>query len=157
MDLENVELFVVERQVNKEHLVEAPLANHLGWKQVDTVRGGGYEESTGLLLHPGEEESENPALLAAGIGGRDPHLDLVEPEDRWSHLFHHSARLHESAFGLAVPSGKYFDHIHTIEGQLEARGDSLDGKAFPTAGDAHQQNAFGRDFFRNAIAQVEEF
>src|SRR5260370_1396750 len=99
MDLENVDLFVAEGQINKKHLVEASLSNHFGGEKVDPVCGSGDEESAGLLLHPGEEEGENPALLSAGICGRDAHFDLVEPEYGGGHLFHHPARFDEIEMG----------------------------------------------------------
>src|SRR5579864_4076024 len=143
MDLENVDLFVIERQVDEEHLVEASLANHFGGEKVDPVGRRGDEEPASLLLHPGEEERENPALLPAGLRRSDPHLDLVEPKDRGRHLFHRSACFHESAFGLTVPSGKDLDHVYTVEWKLEIRGDGLDGQAFPSPGNAHDEDALG--------------
>ena len=65
VDPEDLDPLLVERQVDEEHLVEAALADHLGGQQIDAVRGGGHEQAARLLLHPGEEEGEDAALLAA--------------------------------------------------------------------------------------------
>ena len=45
VDAEDLDLLVVERQIDEEHLVEAALANHLGGQQVDAVGGCGDEEA----------------------------------------------------------------------------------------------------------------
>src|SRR5579864_1594668 len=157
MDLEDVDLFVVERQVHEKYLVETSLANHFSGEKVDPVGRRGDEESAGLLLHPGEEESENPALLPAGLRRGDPHLDLVEPKHRGRHLFHRSARFYESAFGLTVPPGENLDHVYSVERKLEIRGDGLDGQALPAAGNPHDENTLGHDFLGQVVAQMEEF
>src|SRR5438093_16988 len=52
MHSEDVEPLVFERQIDEEHFIEAPFANHLGGQQVDAVCGGADEQAARLLLHP---------------------------------------------------------------------------------------------------------
>src|SRR5579884_399647 len=106
MDFEDLDALVVGGEINEENLVEAALANHLGRQQVDAVRGGGDEEAAGLLLHPGQEKSEDSSLLATGLGRGDAHLDFIEPKDRGGHVLHQAAGFDKCTFGLAVPAGK---------------------------------------------------
>src|SRR5579864_872770 len=114
VNLEDLDLFRLERQVDKKHLVETAFAEDLGGKKVDAVGRRGDEKSAGLFLHPGKEERENPALLSAGFGGRDSHFDLVEPQNRGRHVFHHFASFDECSFGLAMPAGEDLDHVHPV-------------------------------------------
>ena len=120
VNLENLQALLVRREIHEEDLVETAFANHFGGQQVDPVGGGGDEQAARLLLHPGEEEREDPALLAAGIGGRDSHLDFVEPQHRGHHVFHHLAGLDKRAFGLPVPAGEDLDHVDAVERQAES-------------------------------------
>src|SRR5205823_14356959 len=46
------------RQVDEEDLVEAPLAQQLGWQRFDLVRRRYHEYRGRLLLQPGEHRSE---------------------------------------------------------------------------------------------------
>src|SRR5579864_4699359 len=78
MNFEDFNSFVVQGNIDKEHLVETAFANHFGGKQVDAVCRCCDEKSPCLLLHPGEEERKNSPLLAARFRRRDAHLDLVE-------------------------------------------------------------------------------
>src|SRR4051812_11503746 len=72
-------------KVDEEDLVEAALAQKLGRKILDLVRGRYDEDGLGLLLQPGEESAEHArgrsrvARAAAG-DTRETLLDLVEPE-----------------------------------------------------------------------------
>src|SRR5438034_1268392 len=52
MDAEDVEPLLFERQIDEEHFIEAPFADHLSGLQVDAVGGGAADHSAGLLLHP---------------------------------------------------------------------------------------------------------
>src|SRR3954465_11745537 len=49
VNLEDLNPFVIERKVDEEHLVEAPLADHLRGEKVDPVRGRRHKEAAGLL------------------------------------------------------------------------------------------------------------
>src|ERR1019366_10659701 len=51
VNFEDLDPFVLARQVHEEHLVETSLTNHLGGEQVDPVGGGGDEQTVSLLLH----------------------------------------------------------------------------------------------------------
>src|SRR5580698_10078214 len=135
MNAENLDHFVVVRKIDKKHFVEAALADHFGGQQVNAIRRSGYKKSAGFLLHPGEEEGEDAALLAAGFGGGDAHLDFVKPEHGGRHVLHHLAGGDEDAFGLAVASGKDLDHVDAIQRKLEVRSDGLDAQALAATGD----------------------
>ena len=156
MDLENLEAFVVERQVHEKHFVEAAFADHFGGQQVDAVGGGGDEQAAGFLLHPGEEEGEDAALLAAGFGGGDAHLDLVEPEDGGGHVFQHFAGGHERAFGFAMAAGKDLDHVDAVEGQIEVRGNGFDRETLAAAGDPHHEQPLGGDVGAEGVAHLKK-
>ncbi len=65
-------LLVGHRQIDEKDFVEAAFADHFGGQQIDAVGGGGHEQAARLFLHPGEEEAEDAALLAAGFGGAEP-------------------------------------------------------------------------------------
>ena len=156
MNFENLDAFVLPRQVDKKYLVEASLANHFGGEQVDPVGGGGHEQPVGLLLHPGEKERENPTLFPAGIGGRDPRLDLVEPKNRGRHILHHAARFHECAFGLAMSAGEDLDHVDAIERDIERGRDGFHREALAAARDPHEEDSLGHDLVGQGVAHLKQ-
>src|SRR6266478_5938433 len=156
MDAEYVEPLVVEGQIDEEHLVEAPLADHLCGQEVYAVGGGAHEQPARLLLHPRQEEAEDAAQLAF-LGLRvDPGLDLVEPDHCRRHRLEHVAGVREGAFGRPVTSGEDRDHVDAIERQLEAGRDRLDGQTLAAARDAHDQHPFGHDLGADAVSHLEQ-
>src|SRR5437667_1757008 len=156
MDAKYVEPLVVEGQIDEEHLVEAPLADHLRGQEVYAVGGGAHEQPARLLLHPRQEEAEDAAQLAF-LGLRvDPGLDLVEPDHRRRHRLEHVAGVREGAFGRPVTSGEDRDHVDAIERQLEAGRDRLDGQTLAAARDAHDQHPFGHDLGADAVSHLEQ-
>src|ERR1017187_8792963 len=157
VDLENLDAFLIHRQIHEEDLVETALANHLGGQQVDAVGGRRYEQAARFFLHPGEEERKDAALLAARFGRRDPHFDFVEPQHRRRHVFHHPASLDKRAFGFTVPAGKDLHHVHAIERKLETSGDGLHREALAAARDSHHEKPLGHDLVAQRVAHLKQF
>src|SRR5580704_10143396 len=76
-------------QVDEEDLVEAALAQQLRRQRGEVVGRRDDEYVRALLLQPREEGAEQapaePAVGVAVAAGRDALLDLVDPQDDWSH------------------------------------------------------------------------
>src|SRR5450755_417747 len=157
VDLEDFDALVVERQVHEEDFIEAALADHFGGQQVDAIGGSCHEQAAGFFLHPGEEEGEDTALLAARFGGGNAHLNFVEPQDGGRHVFEHLAGGHEGSFGLAVAAGEDLDHVDAVERQLEIRSNGFHRKALAAAGNTHHQQSLGRDICAEGVAHLKEF
>jgi hypothetical protein len=65
VDLEDLDLLFLAGQIDEKYFVEPPFADHFCGQKVDAVGGGGDEKPARFLLHPGKEEREDTALLAA--------------------------------------------------------------------------------------------
>src|SRR5579875_703359 len=64
MNFEDLQALILQRHVDEEDLIKAPLADHFRRQQIDPVGGGRHEQAAGLFLHPGQEESRDASLLA---------------------------------------------------------------------------------------------
>src|SRR5260370_21876890 len=59
VDLEDLQAFLIQREVHEEDFVEASLADHLGGKQVNAGGPGSDEKPPGLLPQPDQEERQH--------------------------------------------------------------------------------------------------
>src|SRR5262245_2823330 len=155
---ENVAPLFLPGQVDEENFVEAALADHLRWKQIDSVGRRRYEQSPSLLLHPGEKEREHATQIVRGFAGlgREAHLDFVEPGDRRRHRLEQPAGFHESSIRRAMPARESLDHVDPIQRQAETTRNGFDRETLAAAGHPHDQHTLGNDLGRNALSLQEK-
>src|SRR5437762_10356867 len=83
MDMKYLRSLLLGRETDEEELIEPPLANELGWEQVDSICGCRNEYERLFLLHPGQERGEDPGSRTGRpfLHPDYSRLDLVYPEN----------------------------------------------------------------------------
>ena len=135
------------RQIDKEQLVETPLAHQLRRQTVDGI-GGGHQKHRRLALgHPGQQGAQHPLadptiLITTG----QALLDLIHPQHAGRHALRQLQGLAQVALGLAEELVVQAGEIQAQQRQPPQPGHRLGRQAFAAALHTHQQHPLGQVF-----------